>query len=56
LVNSATVKTFILQFPEFQSLPLGDRQLMLAHNVKLFKQYFLGRYFFGGSGYQQQQV
>ncbi len=49
------LKSYAYQFPEFRALPCGDQQQLLSYNTKLFGQYFLGRYFFAGSGYKQQQ-
>ena len=42
-------------FEEFRNLPLGDQRQLLEHNTRLFVQYFLGRYFYAGSGFKQTQ-
>ncbi len=42
-------------FPEFKRLPVGDQTQLLEHNTRLFTQYFLGRYFYAGSGFKQTQ-
>ncbi len=42
-------------FPEFKQLPAGDQRQLLEQNTKLFVQYFLGRYFYAGSGFKQTQ-
>jgi len=39
--------------PDFLSLPTSDRETLLKRNTALFIQYFLGRFFFAGSGYKQ---
>ncbi len=40
---------------DFLGFPEGDRQVLLRRNSRLFVQYFLGRFFFAGSGVKQHQ-
>ncbi len=39
--------------PDFLAFPESDREVLLTRNTKLFIQYFLGRFFFAGSGIKQ---
>ena len=36
-------------------MPESDRRLLIQRNTSLFIQYFLGRFFFAGTGYKQHQ-
>ena len=52
---SAMFRAYSGLFPEFAALPAGDRRQLLDHNTRIFAQYFLGRYFYAGSGFKQTQ-
>ncbi len=52
---SAVFHNYANLVPEFKALPVGDQKQLLEHNTRIFCQYFLGRYFYGGCAFRQSQ-
>ncbi len=46
---------FANQLPDFKQLSLNDQTELLDSNVALFIQYFLARYYYGGSRFKKAQ-